>query len=50
MAGLKKLNREDYRPYYYYYGLDKYWGTFVFFSRLRFEISRLRLRFKVLAG
>ena len=35
----KKLNRED-------YGVDKYWVFF--FSRLRFEISRLRLRF--LAG
>jgi hypothetical protein len=33
----KKLNRVD-------YGVDKYWVTF-FFSRLRFEISRLRLRF-----
>ena len=37
----QKLNRED-------YGVDKYWGTFIFSSRLRFEISRLRLRF--LAG
>jgi hypothetical protein len=35
----KKINRED-------YGVDKYW--IFFFSRLRFEISRLRLRF--LAG
>ena len=33
----QKLNRED-------YGVDKYWVTF-FFSRLRFEIGRLRLRF-----
>ena len=36
----KKLNRED-------YGVDKYW-VFFFLSRLRFGISRLRLRF--LAG
>jgi hypothetical protein len=36
----KKLNRED-------YGVDKYWVLF-FFGLLRFEISRLRLRF--LAG
>jgi hypothetical protein len=34
----QKLNRED-------YGVDKYYFSF---SRLRFEISRLRLRF--LAG
>ena len=33
----QKLNRED-------YGVDKYWVLF-FCSRLRFEISRLRLRF-----
>ena len=33
----KKLNRED-------YGVDKYLVLF-FFSRLRFGISRLRLRF-----
>jgi hypothetical protein len=36
----QKLNRED-------YGVDTYW-VLSFFSRLRFEIIRLRLRF--LAG
>jgi hypothetical protein len=36
----QKLYRED-------YGVDKYWVLF-FYSRLRFDISRLRLRF--LAG
>ena len=36
----QKLNRKD-------YGVDTYW-VLSFFSRLRFEISRLRLRF--LAG
>ena len=34
-----KLNRED-------YGEDKYWVKNIF-SRMRFEISRLRLRFLV---
>jgi hypothetical protein len=34
----QKLSRED-------YGVDKYWVLFLFLSRLRFEISRLRLRF-----
>ncbi len=37
----QKLNRED-------DGVDKYWVILFFLSRLRFETSRLRLRF--LAG
>jgi hypothetical protein len=36
----QKLNRKDYDPP----TVDKYW-VFCFFSRLRFEISRLRLQF-----